>query len=177
MRTGTRALSLWAMVLAGLCASGPKLAAQSASIVALANVSNTALSVGWNSELDFGDVVQGVPVTVDPKTSANAGEFEIHGARRAEIQITMALPSVLTRGSFTLPISFGPNAGCHRNRKPRNACSYFDPATVLIVRIRNANPPNNTYFVWIGGTVNPSPSQPGGLYTGTITLSVSYTGN
>jgi hypothetical protein len=176
MVRASRSWPFWGLVLGVVCAGHRELQAQSASIAATATVTQTGLSVGWRRELDFGNVTQGVPATVDPR-SASAGKFEIHGTRNAEIRITALLPSFLTRGPFTLPITFGNNSGCHRDRDQQNQCAYYNPANPLIVRIRNQNPPNNTYFVWIGGTVSPSPSQPGGLYTGTITLSVSYTGN
>jgi hypothetical protein len=46
-----------------------------------------------------------------------------------------------------------------------------------VQRIRNQNYPNNTFYVWIGGTVSPSAAQNPGVYLGTIQLSVAYTGN
>lgn len=157
-------------------APGMAAAQGTASIQAVANVSTIALSAGFVQELDFGVVVAGAPTTIDPR-SGLAGAFVIHGTRNAEIQVTITLPAALTLGGSSMPIAFGPNAGCHRNRNQLNNCTYFDPAAPLIVRIRNQNPPDNHYWVWIGGTVTPAPAQPGGTYAGNITLTAAYTGN
>ena len=68
--------------------------------------------------------------------------------------------------------------GCpHRNRNQQAQCTYFDPSTTLIARLRPTPFPNNTYFIWIGGTAVPSPTQFPGVYTATITATVAYTGN
>ena len=170
-----RAPGLLAALLLAAAPSGAP--AQTAMINAVANVTPVGLSVGYTQELDFGVVVAGVPTTIDPNTSPSAGQFEIHGARNAEIQITMTLPASLTLGASSMPISFGPTSGCERNRDRQNQCSYFDPSVPLVVRIRNQNPPDNHYYVWIGGTVSPAAAQPGGTYSGDITLTAAYTGN
>lgn len=148
----------------------------SASIQAVANVTTIALSAGFMQELDFGIVVAGTPTTIDPR-SGLAGTFVIHGTRNAEIQITLTLPAALALGPSSMPIAFGATAGCHRNRNQLNNCTYFDPAVPLVVRIRNQNPPDNHYWVWVGGTVTPALAQPGGTYSGNITLTAAYTGN
>ena len=164
-------------VVCGLAAWTAPRAGQPASIVVEVSVSTTALSVAQNTELTFGAVPVGVATTVDPQASVNAGEFEIHGNRNAEISITMTLPDSLRVGANAMPISFGANGGCHRNRIQQAQCDYFDPTTPLVVRIRNTPTPNNTYIVWMGGTVTPSPTQQPGIYRGTITLTTAYTGN
>ncbi len=148
-----------------------------ASITADVSIATTALAVGTTMNVRFGDVVPAVPVTIDARTNVNAGQFVIQGTRNAEVAVTMTLPTLITTGVWTMPISFGPTAGCYRRQPGQNACSYWDPSTVLVEKIRNSNPPNNHLWVWIGGTVSPGAAQNPGVYYGAVTLSVVYTGN
>jgi len=167
-----------ALVAAALALLAPAARAQgSAAVGVSAQISTTALSIAQTSDLSFGVVVPGVPVTVNPRTNANAGDYLIHGNRNAEIAITMALPTRLSTGFWTMPITFGTQSGCWRRQAGQNGCTYWNPATTLTRRIRNQNAPNNTFYVWIGGTVTPAAGQHTGVYLGTITMSVAYTGN
>lgn len=164
-----------------LAAAAPAAAAQvsaNASITATAEVSTTALTATVNRPLDFGFLFPGGgATTIDPQTSTQAAEVEIHGTKRAEITIDFALPANLMRGVDTLPITFGATAACHTDKPPQTACTPYDPTTTLTVRIRNKFFPQNTYWVYLGGTVNPPLAQPAGTYTATATLTTTYTGN
>lgn len=178
-----RGASLLLAGLALLVASG-RLVAQGlaiASFGATAVIDNTAVTIGQLNGLDFGIVVPGTPTTIGPKT-ALAGKFVIHGSKNAEVRVTFALPTLLTVGSNSMPISFADDPvagklGCHRNQDQQNNCTTYTPSTSLLVRIRNNPPPQNTFFVWIGGQVSPAVGQPPGTYTGIVTMSAVYTGN
>jgi hypothetical protein len=154
-------------------------AAQQGSINASAQVSLIALSIAGTQNLDFGSVGAGVPVTVNPQTNVNAGRFILQGFPffQPQFQLTFTLPTELQRfpGPATMPISFGPTSGCARNTNVQATCAFFNPATGLIARFPFAFPAR--YYVWLGGTVSPGASQPGGVYQGTITATVAYTGN
>lgn len=162
-----------------LAAVPPRAASAQASapIAVTTDVNTTALSVSNTLDLVFGTVIPGTPTTVNPQSSTSAAQFVISGAKRAEVAVTMTLPTALTVGAFSMPISFGAQGGCWRAMPGQAGCAFWDPSTVLVQRIRNSNPPNNHLFVWIGGTVSPSPTQNPGVYHGTIGLSVVYTGN
>jgi len=149
---------------------------QSAAINATVLVDPTALAIGQLRSLLFGNVTPGTPVTVDGR-NASAGQFEVQGTRNAEVAITMTLPTQLSTGFWTMPISFGPTSGCWRRQTGQNACTYWDPNTVLVQRVRNNPVPNNHLWVWIGGTVSPAAAQHSGVYTASIGLTVVYTGN
>jgi hypothetical protein len=166
-----------ALAIAAFAFPGTPLGAQSASILARAEVSDVALSVLDVQELDFGTVAPGFATTIDPQASPSAGKFEIRGANRAEITVDVNLPAALTVGPWSMPIAFGANGACHRNRDQQAQCTYFDPSTTLVTRIRNRNFPENLQIVWIGGTVSPAAAQFPGVYRGTITLTAAYTGN
>jgi hypothetical protein len=78
-----------------------------------------------------------------------------------------------------MPIAFGAGSGCQVGSLAffRFLCGAFDPATTVVRRIPGIGPPYNVIYVWIGGTVSPTPTQFPGIYRGTITLTVAYTGN
>lgn len=151
--------------------------AQAASLTARARLDPSAVSVLEIRDLSFGTVPLGLATTVDPKTSANAGKFEIHGTPGAEISITLTRPPSLTVGALAMPLSFGPQSACFRNRDQQPACSYFNPAGPLVTRLRARPFPDNVVMVWVGGTVTPGAAQFPGIYRGTITLTAAYTGN
>lgn len=166
-----------ACVALGLVAS--PLAAQTASMTVTADVSDVAISIDGAQELQFGTVLPGTPTYVNPQTSAAAGLFEIRGARRAEFTLSMTLPIQLTTGAgpHAMPIAFGSTGACFRDRNQQNQCALYDPAITLVDRLRPNAFPNNTFYVWVGGTVSPSAAQFPGVYAGVITASVAYTGN
>ena len=164
--------------LAVLALLAPRAArAQSAQIGVEADISTTALTVAQLRNLDFGNIVPGVAATVDPHSTTASGAFQILGAKNAEIAISFALPSQLTTGFWNLPIAFSTTSGCGKQQQSQTGCTVFNPSAGLIARIRNSNPPNNTFHVWVGGTVSPSAVQHTGMYLGNVTLSVVYTGN
>jgi len=155
--------------------------AATASLVATTRIDNTAVTVGQLNNLDFGLVVPGTPTTIAPK-AATAGKFVVHGSKNAEVRITFALPAVLQTGAFTMPISFADDPvagkmGCTRNQDQQANCTTYTPSTVMLARIRNNAPPQNTFYVWIGGKVSPAVGQLPGTYTGAVTMSAVYTGN
>jgi hypothetical protein len=169
------------VVLALLAAPGRLLGQVTASLGATVLIDNTSLTIAQLNNLDFGAVVPGTPRTIGPKT-ALAGKFVLHGAKNAEASITFALPTLLTVGPHSMPISFAddPTAGkfgCHRNQDQQANCTTYTPSSPLVVRIRNNAPPQNTFYVWIGGKVSPAVGQQPGIYTGLVTMSAVYTGN
>ncbi len=177
-RSGLAVRSALALAVCALAQAGTARAQQTAFITAAAEVSFVNLSALNVADLAFGTVVPGTPVTVNPRTSTAAGKFVLHGARNAQFSATFTLPAVLRAGvgGPTMPIAFGATSGCHDNRDRQNQCTLYDPRTPLVQRIRNVVPPNDTYFVWIGGTVTPGAGQAAGVYQGTITVTASYTG-
>jgi hypothetical protein len=176
-RSGT---SPWArsLLLAALLVPWPHRGkAQAASVTARVTLDASGLVAMDVRDLAFGVVPVGTATTVNPRTSANAGEFEIHGTPNAEISVTVSLPAALRVGAFSMPVSFGAQGACYRNRDQQPACTYFNPAAPLVTRLRNKAFPDNALFVWVGGTVTPAAAQFPGIYRGTITLTAAYTGN
>jgi hypothetical protein len=175
------AAALFLVVVALLAVPGRLPGQVTASLGATVLIDNTALTIAQLNDLDFGAVVPGTPTTIGPKT-ALAGKFIMHGVKNAEVSITFALPTLLTVGPHSMPISFADDPttgkfGCHRNQDQQSNCTTYTPSTPLVIRIRNNSPPQNTFFVWIGGKVSPALGQQPGIYTGLVTMSAVYTGN
>lgn len=170
MRTLRRAGVVVAAALVGTAATG---AAQvSENITAQANVL-TGLAVTAQSDLDFGDVLPGVAKSI-AITDVGAGSWQITGNASAEVTLGFTLPTNLTNGGNTLPISFGASDAGHNVANLAAGATTFDPSAGTTTDIGSL--PAELY-VWVGGTVSPGASQATGLYTGTVTLTVQYTGN
>ena len=124
--------------------------------------------------LNFGPVFPGLVGQVARTDAANAGRFNLRGRRNAEVQVTLTLPATLTAGGGrTMPLGFGANDGGFDTRNRAGSARAFDPRIPLVTRLGN----NGRLFVFLGGSVMPSPVQPAGTYNATITLTVAYTGN
>jgi hypothetical protein len=162
-------------VLIGIAAGllGPVPLAFAQSIEASAVVVGGNLTITRERDLDFGDVIRGVPATIAVANAAS-GRFLIRGTRGAEVSLDFLLPTFLAVGANTLPIAFGPTAAGHYTLPQSQNAVLFDPHVTRITRLR---PSNGFLYAWLGGTVSPSLSQPPGVYTGAVTLVVSYTGN
>lgn len=166
------ALALLVLVLGG--AEAP--AQATGTIAVQAGVVTEALAITRTKALAFGAVLPGVVATVNPRSSSSAGEFEVSGLRRADFIATFTLPTQLTVGPYSMPIAFGPQAGC-QDKDARGSCKYFDPAIPFAGQISNKPAPQNRFFFWIGGTVTPAAAQQPGYYRATIALQVAYTGS
>lgn len=145
----------------------------SGNITARASVL-TPVTVTPQQDLDFGNVIPGADKTV-AITTATAGRWLVQGTAGAEVSLAMtALPTSLTSDANTLPIVYGATAAGHNATNDPGGAATFDPA---VGATANIGSPVATLFVWIGGTVQPAAAQASGLYTGTITLQTTYTGN
>ena len=123
--------------------------------------------------LDFGDVFPGVNKSI-AFGDATSGKWDIAGALGAEIQLTFTLPANLSDGGNNLPISFGATDAAYFATDVVGSAVAFDPSAGSTENLDGAA---GTGFVWLGGTVAPTPAQPAGVYSATVSLDVVYTGN
>ena len=134
----------------------------------------TPVTVTPQQDLDFGNVIPGTNKSVGI-TGTTAGRWLVQGTAGAEVDLDFtALPSNLTSGGNNLPISYAATDGGHNGTNNPATATTFNPATGTLANIAN---PAATLFVWIGGTVAPAAAQAAGLYTATVTLTATYTGN
>ena len=131
-----------------------------------------APTVTGRDDLNFADVVAGVPASITRKDSHRAGTFWIRGSSNAEVLLTLTLPSFLGGpAGAQLPITFGSDdAGFNWQQQPGQATG-FNPAVPRIARLGN----NGHGWVFLGGTVRPNMGQRAGSYLGTVVLTVAYT--
>ena len=135
-----------------------------ASINAKASVSGiAALTAAGVNDLDFGVVTAGTPKTP-------AGRFNISGQPSTPVTITFTLPTVLTGpAAATIPITFSSTDGLVWHPYPTTS-STFSPSSPFASSLDATG----NLVIGISGTVSPPAMTVSGLYTGTITLTVSY---
>ncbi len=120
---------------------------------------------------------RGVAKTVVQNTAA-AGKVRVAGTANAFTQIRFTLPTQLPNiqavPGINMPISFAANsARWRRTNDSPGGGTTFNPA-VGVNNARFGNAGNPYFFVYLGGTVTPSPTQAPGIYQGTIILTITY---
>ena len=140
-----------------------------ASISAKASVTGVApLAATGVNDLNFGTVTAGAIGT--PSGPSNFGRFSVSGQPTTPVTVSFALPTVLHGpGSATIPISFGSSDGKIWAPYPTTSTS-FDPNASSTQSLDGTG----SLIIGITGTVSPPTLTSTGLYTGTITLTVSY---
>lgn len=129
------------------------------------------VSVVSTRDLDFGsDILPGIIRTID-KSSTSAGKFSIMGEPGKEISIEVALPPELLFGEEHLMIAFSPTDAGYK--LPGGSVVDFDPSNPVNAVFGT----DGTMDVLLGGTVQPTYTQPAGLYEGNVTVTFYYTGN
>jgi hypothetical protein len=142
--------------------------AQSGNITATASVQQ-AINVSGAATLDFGSVLPGIPVSVDPSLDATAGRFDLTGVASQNVNLSFVLPANLSSGGNLLPI--GSWDGCHNATATQAGCTSFTPSAGNTATVFSGA---GALSVYVGATVSPSGLQPAGIYTGTITLNAAY---
>jgi hypothetical protein len=141
-----------------------------ATINAKAQVSGIApLTAAGVNDLDFGIVTAGTP-KAPTSLASNAGRFTVSGQPSTPVTITFTLPTVLTgQGNATIPITFSSSDGLIWSPYP-STFTTFSPAAPFATGLDGSG----NLVVGISGTVAPPALTTTGLYTGTITMTVSY---
>jgi len=139
------------------------------------------LTVTATQDLDFGNVLQGVPKAQPRTDDDSAGVFTITGAEGQEVSMHLQLPDYLwnTTGQDRMVIAFGttdaaldssaagtpsaPGGGASVNQDPHNLPDFG---------VGNAS-----LRVYLGGTVYPTADQRASAYSADIILTVAYTGS
>jgi hypothetical protein len=143
----------------------------------------TALTVTAPQDLQFGDVLQGVPnavaKTTDLAGGVGAGIFRISGSAANEVTAYMQLPDYisLADGSDRMVISFAVD-DCNYNdaaaATPSTAgATSCDPHNIPTLTLSAAG----DMALFLGGTVYPTVDQTAGAYAGDVVLTVAYNGN
>jgi hypothetical protein len=110
-------------------------------------------------------------ITYDAATS---GKWRINGEVGKEVDLTFTLPANLVSGANSLAISFGANDAAWNTADAVGAATTFDPGAGATEFLDGTT---GEMYVWIGGTVAPTPTQASGFYVATVVMDVVYTGN
>ncbi len=136
-----------------------------------------ALTVTKISDISFGTVTAGDgTITLDAARgmtntgggSPSAGKFMIMGDNRAHVYATFPVSVTLDAPGTSATIGYEPVV-IHNEKDQVNQADPFTNGDV--VRLR---PNSGEHYFWVGGEVFVRPSQPGGIYTGIFTLTVTY---
>lgn len=127
------------------------------------------LTVSRLADLTFGMVVGGVPAVIRPDDPA-AAQFEVNlrGRPSETVTLTLMLPRELTSGADRLPIRFDAASAAWAAGDAPDARTAFDPALGTTVTVGRGGA--RSILVWIGGVLEPAPTQASGDYAELITI-------
>jgi hypothetical protein len=135
-----------------------------------------AQNITVNNDLVYGDILPGIPKTVDKKTAGSAAEFHVSGTAGSEITIDFTLPTYMNMTGFNMQMIFTKTDCALDTRAIPNQSSperdNLDPWHTITDRLGSAG-----MLIWLGGTVVPKVIQPPGDYSASIVLTVAYTGS
>jgi|GEM_PF-754249 hypothetical protein len=184
-------LPLAALLLGALCAAAPGAALAQAEggsgfVAASVTVAYPPLTGAGVRPLQFGVVLPSAGAATVLPADARAGEWRLTGVRgRKSLDISFTLPAALAGpNGATLPLSFNGNFAALCEIDNDQQCETasvvaWNPVTTPTFRdtperYRPGRPryTYDHYSVYLGGIALPSPSQPAGSYTGTVTITI-----
>jgi spore coat protein U-like protein len=168
-----------------LCAAPAAFAQGTGAVRASATILFPPLTANGVRPLQFGTLVPGTPVTVQP-SAPGSGEVRISGTRnRRSLAITLTLPAnLVSAAGRTMPVDFNGDFAANCEVTAAGVCDpvtyvAWNPVTQATFsdtpdRVRKGRPRYDldSFSVYIGGIVRPAATQPGGTYTGTIGVTV-----
>jgi len=136
----------------------------------------SAQNITINNDLTFGDVFPGIPKEISRYTPGAAAEFLVTGTAGAEVTIDFTLPTYMNASGYNMQLVF------HETDCAMDSTSApdqtdpghdnLDPWHTITYRLGSSG-----LTIWLGGMVIPGLHQKQGDYSGTIVLTVAYTGN
>ncbi|HYX07548.1 MAG TPA: DUF4402 domain-containing protein [Bacteroidales bacterium] len=143
--------------------------AQSASTSANASITvYSGLSITKVHDIDFGKVAAGAGLQKIASNTSNAAGFQITGQPDNNVNITLGASSVtLTSGSNTLTMNTDTPVYNNTN----------DPTGATDSNGNISLSSAGNLYMFVGGSVNVGATTPSGTYSGTIDVSVAYTGS
>jgi hypothetical protein len=129
-----------------------------------------------NNDLVFGDVFPAIPKVIAKTTAGSAAEFYVSGTAGDEVTIDFTLPTYMNDGGNHMQLIFN-KTDCAMDSsaapdQTNPGYNNLDPWHTLTYRLGS-----NGLTIWLGGTVVPQIIQRQGSYSGSIVLTVAYTGN
>lgn len=123
--------------------------------------------------LTFGNLIPGIPAHVLRTDPVGSGRLDIRAHPREVVQLLFTLPTAMAGpAGASLNLTFGASDGGFSSEESISTQVGFDPRSATIQALSK----NGRGSVFLGGTASPSATQRAGVYTATITLTVSYPG-
>ncbi|MBU8933456.1 MAG: DUF4402 domain-containing protein [candidate division Zixibacteria bacterium] len=177
-------IGLLATVLVTSLLVGPSLLAQAVGTSSASATMVTPISISADTQLKFGNVMQGVPVKVNRTATGSdtsAAVFTISGEDGAGISVQFILPEYLyTATGAHMPIIFS-SSDCTIDSLAGTPDTPGGGAWVGVnpysLPTANIGATNGNTKVYLGGKVIPSVQQGAGSYSADIVISVSYDGS
>jgi len=166
MNTASK-LTLAALALTVLGTAAAQAQVNNASITATATVQQPINVTGAQS-LNFGNVFPGVVKTIAATDGTNAGRWDVAGQASTLVNLSFTLPANLQSGANLLPIA-NFTGGTNTVNNAATAAS-ITPSAGGTATLSGTG----ALFVWVGAQVNPATNQPAGVYTASVTLTVTY---
>ena len=139
-----------------------------------------ALVVTSVQDLNFGDILQGVPSSADIDVVAEAADFSVVGSGGSEVALYLQLPEYLWNSTNTdrMQIAFS-STDCEIDANIGTAATKVAPATVDPYNLpaTSLHATDNILHVYLAGSVYPAVDQAVGSYSADIVLTAAYTGN
>ncbi|MCK5125109.1 MAG: hypothetical protein KAR42_02540 [candidate division Zixibacteria bacterium] len=128
------------------------------------------------NNLLYGNILPGIPKTIDKTSAGSAAEYYISGIAGNEISVEFSLPTYMSVSGNNMQLVFS-ETGCSIDTTavPDQSSPTFDdldPWHPLIYRLGS-----NGMTIWLGGMVIPGLIQYAGDYSAVIVITVTYTGN
>lgn len=122
------------------------------------------------NNLNFGDAYMGYSSTVN-HTDAGAAKFRIRQTVKGNpyVSITLTLPTALVNGAYSIPVIFAPSTTAYSNTDSPAGRINFNPNSPLVTRLQR----NNYLYIWLGGTINVPTNVITGVYSSTITVTLT----
>lgn len=139
-----------------------------------------ALVVTSIQDLNFGDILQGVPSSADIDVVAEAADFSVVGSGGSEVALYLQLPEYLwnTTNTDRMQIAFA-STDCDIDANVGTAATKVAPVTVDPYNLPATalHAVSNILHVYLAGSVYPAVDQAVGAYSADIVLTAAYTGN
>ena len=122
------------------------------------------------NNLNFGDAYMGYTRTIN-HIDAGAAKFRIRQTVLGNpyVSVTLTLPTSLVNGSYSIPVIFGPTTTAWSNIDLPAGRTNFNPNSPLITRLQR----NKYLYIWLGGVINVPTNIITGVYSSTITITVT----
>jgi len=166
MNTASK-LTLAALALTVLATAAVQAQVNNVSITATATVQQP-INVSTGQSLNFGNVFPGVIKAIAATDGTNAGRWDVTGQASTLVNLSFTLPGNLQSGANLLPIAnFTGGTNTVNNAATAAGITPSLGGTATLSG-------TGALFVWVGAQVSPAINQPAGVYTASVTLTVTY---